>query len=146
MTITEFKTIVGRAKENNPVWFGLDADPSASEAEILVAEAALKIKLPSDYCQFVREFGGGYFAFTNVFSVSPSSDWNIVKKNKLHRINAFIAVSDNGVGDLFGFRSLDGICLPEIWVSDHENQNNLMPTSYKNLLNYLAERGLKSHA
>jgi hypothetical protein len=81
MSYTEFKELVRIAKEKNPVWFALDADRPASDAEISQAELDLRVTLPAESGSFVKDFGGGYFAFANVFSVQPESEWNIVQRN-----------------------------------------------------------------
>lgn len=143
MTYPDFKVQVERAKEKNPVWFALKSDPPASDVDIANAEAALQVAFPQEYRSFVKDFGGGYFAFVNVFSVHPGSDWNIVQKNRQNAMNGFIKVSDNGVGDFFGFRIVDGKCLPEIWFSDHEERGSLKTTDFTNLLQFLARKGLK---
>jgi len=143
MTYLDFQMQVQRAKEKNPVWFALEADTPASDAEVVCAENDLRVTFPTEYRDFVKDFGGGYFAFTNVFSVCPESDWNIVQRNKQYGLDGFIAVSDNGVGDFFGFRVADGKCLSEIWFWDHEEHGRLKPTAYANLFEFLAEKGLK---
>lgn len=143
MDYTEFKELARIAKEKNPVWFALEADRPAADGEIAQAEAELGVTFPPEYRDFLRDFGGGYFAFVNVFSVQTGSQWNIVQRNKRHAIDAFIAISDNGVGDLYGFGVSDGVCRPHILFSDHETNGNLKPTNYQNVLEFLAEKGLR---
>ncbi|ULO07110.1 SMI1/KNR4 family protein [Paenibacillus sp. 19GGS1-52] len=35
----------------------------------------MKISLPEDYKKFIEAFGGGYFAFTVIYSVTAGSEW-----------------------------------------------------------------------
>jgi hypothetical protein len=143
MTYPEFKIQVARTRENNPVWFALESDPPATEAEITSAEAALQVAFPEEYRRFVSDFGGAYFAFVNVFSVHTGSDWNIVERNNRDALGGFIKVSDNGVGDFFGFCVADGKCRPEIWFRDHEERGHLKPTKHADLFEFLVAKALK---
>src|SRR5688500_15721015 len=115
MTLLEFADVVETAKRKNPVWFDLDSDPLATNEEIATAEKLLQTRFPAQYLEFITRYGGGLFAFVNIASVSPSSEWNAVHRNQKIKKLDFIAVSENGVGDYYGFRTEHGICLPEVF-------------------------------
>ena len=88
------------------------------------------------------EFGGGYFAFANVFSVKIGSEWNIVQRNRMIAIPDFVATSDNGTGDYYGFRIVNGICDERVYLWDHEEPALLKATEFGDLLEYLFAQAL----
>jgi hypothetical protein len=142
MLIEEFVPLVERRKVERPVWFGLESDPPATQSQIQDAEAQLGVRLPESYRLFVKTYGGGYFALGNLFSVCPGSDWNIVERNRDVLPFGFLAVSDNGVGDQYGFRVTDGVCDSEIVLFDHETETFSQP-KYSDLFEFLQETALK---
>jgi hypothetical protein len=144
VNINEFSKIVAEIRDKRPIWFGLESDPPSTDLDIDEIEKALSIKLPDEYKQFIKMFGGGYFAFTIVYSGKEGSEWNIIMRNKDAGIidsKAFMAVSENGVGDYYGFKVKDGKCESEITFYDHED-DNLKSTGYKDLFDYLIRIGL----
>ncbi|WP_025850998.1 SMI1/KNR4 family protein [Paenibacillus ehimensis] len=82
MEFNQFNEHVNRLKASNPIWFDLDGAPIGTKAEIETVEKQLNISLPEDYKEFIEAFGGGYFAFTVIFSVSAESEWNIANQNQ----------------------------------------------------------------
>lgn len=136
MEFASFKSKVTDLQSRKPVWFGLQSDPPATEAEIQKAETSLRATLPMEYKSFVREFGGGYFAFGNVFSVSDT-EWNVVRRNEEIWIPGFIAISDSGSGDYYGFRVSGGACDACICVWDHEEPHGVKKTKYADMLEWL---------
>jgi hypothetical protein len=138
-----FRARVSQLKKQNPVWFGLESDPPASEHAIALAETALGVILPQSYRQFVREFGGGYFAFASVFSVEPGSDWNVVDRNRDRAGGGFVRVSDSGCGDYYGFMASGGECEERIHLADHEARGQVRATEYRDLFELLAAVALK---
>lgn len=139
-----FRSKVTELKSVRPIWFGLESDPPASESDIALAEESLGATLPQCYREFVKEFGGGYFALGNVFSVDPKSDWNIVRRNAVACIHGFVCVADNGVGDYYGFRVADGKCEECIHFWDHEEPNSLKETGYRDLFELIDAIALRS--
>ncbi len=119
-------------------------EPKASDSQVQKVEDLLSVKLPKEFKMFVKKYGGGYFAFTNIYSVNEQSDWFIVDQNYqigLIKPHHFLAVSDNGMGDFYGFKILNGICESNISLYDHEI-NKVKNTSYNDLYDYLLEVGL----
>ncbi len=137
MRFQKFKNKVVDLKGRKPIWFGLEGDAPASDSEIAVVESTLRLKLPKSYIEFVREFGGGYFAFGNVFSVSASSDWSIMRRNESLEITNFLAVSDNECGDYFGFQIVNGHCQDPVHFWDHEKPDSIILTEYRDLFEFL---------
>ena len=143
MDYNDFEEIVLKKKEEKPIWFEMDSLEIASIDEIEGVEYELKVKLPIEYSEFVRNYGGGYFAFTKVYSADASSEWNIVENNKKAEFNEkFIAVSDNGAGDYYGFEVIEGICNSVVSVYDHD-QNMVAETKYQDFYEFLCEIGLR---
>ena len=133
-----FKTLVERIKVEHPIWFGMESDSIPEQSDITEAEINLGISLPTDYINFVSEYGGGYFAFSNVFSLEKRSDWNLVDLNNKYReiVSGHVLISENNLGDFYGFKITDGICGPEIYYYDHEVAQ-WQKSSYENLFEYL---------
>lgn len=145
MNLTEFILTIEKIKSANPVLFMLESDSVATDNQIHETEQSLSLLLPEEYKQFIKTFGGGYFAFVNIFSVSEDSEWNIVEQN--YRIGLvdshnFLAVSDIGTGDFYGFEIINGICSSAIKVYDHDS-NQLEATVFETLFDYLLRVGLK---
>ena len=120
----------------------MDTDEKSSDDEIVKVEEILNVKLPKEYVEFLLNFGGGYFAFSNVFSGQSDSEWYVVLQNERAQINTnFVAVSDNGAGDYYGFKVVGGICESKVYIYDHE-QKSINVTKYANLYEYLVGVGL----
>ena len=144
MILEEFRRIVTEAKQRNPIWFALQTERPATDAEIQQAEWQLRTSLPEEYKEFVKEFGGGYFAFANVFSVASGGDWNIVDRNRKENLigSGYVAISDPNTGDLYGFKSEDKRCRSQIMVLDHDS-GEWHATRYQDLFEFLASTALK---
>jgi SMI1-KNR4 cell-wall len=82
----EFESRVEAARSKNPVWFELEGDPPATNEEVMEAETALGVLFPEAYREFLKDYGGGCFAFANVFSVKTGSEWNVVERNRNARL------------------------------------------------------------
>ena len=143
MKFDSFKKLVEIKKIRNPIWFAMDADSKPSDKDVLDAEKKLSVKLPHDYVDFIGEYGGGYFALANIFSLDSTSDWHLVTQNFKNDVlrQGHILLSDNGAGDFYGFKVIDGICLAEIYFFDHELQK-WVKTDFTNLFEYLEQFGL----
>jgi hypothetical protein len=144
MNINEFSRIVDETKVKRPIWFGLESDEESTDIEIEQIERCFSAILPQEYKDFIKKYGGGYFAFTNIFSGKKESEWYIVtRNNEVGLLNSygFIAFSDNEVGDYYGFKIINGKCHPKIYFYDHED-DQIKITEYDNLFDYLNKVGL----
>ena len=145
MNVEEFSSIVAQIRSSHPVWFGLESDRLASDEDIRHVEGELSVRLPPQYVEFLKRYGGGYFGFTNVFSADRTSDWYLGRRKSdiaLQR-GRFLGISDNGVGDYYGFLiggEGDAAGLIKFW--DHET-GRLEDTPYGDLFSYLLTVGLK---
>lgn len=143
MDFQAFRQLVEKTRSDHPIWFGMDSDPIPSESLLLEAESKLSAKLPNEYRNFVLEYGGGYFAFSNVYSLNPGSDWNVLDVNHEYQEirDDHILISENGSGDFYGFRVIDGVCRSEIYFYDHET-GSWQETTYGNIFEYLEKFAL----
>ncbi len=82
MTLTDFVNLVTETEQTHPVWFDLDADKTASDRVIIASQQSLGLIFPNEYVQFIKKYGGGYFAFSIVYSLDNTSDFNIIEINK----------------------------------------------------------------
>ncbi len=98
-----FKELVKKAKTEYPIWFGIDSDETPNPKILFEAEAEIGAKLPNDYKDFIFEYGGGYFAFSNVFSLDKGSDWSLVELNQSYKElrKNYVLISENGTGDFY---------------------------------------------
>jgi hypothetical protein len=148
MRSDDFFRIADEARKAHPLWFELEADPPASLEKVAAAQGALRATLPPEYVEFVQRYGGGHWAFVQVFSAEPGSEWNVVERN--HEAGllplGFLAVSDNGAGDFYGFKVVEGVCTSGVVFWDHEEGGALMETGFKDFFKYLVARGLRSDA
>ena len=67
--------------------------------------------------------GAGTIGYAWVYSYSPDSDFAIfdVNRGPLQPRGDFVAFSDNGAGDYYGWRVADGKCHGAVLVLDHES-------------------------
>lgn len=123
MERADFVHAVDVARAERPGPWSLPGASSASETDIAEAEMALGCRLPDDYQWFVQRFGGGLFGFAEIYSVEPHSRDGVVDRNDRPWIDTstFVAFADNGCGDYYGWRVLDGVAQPEVVFFDHED-------------------------
>ena len=145
MNFHEFEELVNEKKLTNPAWFGLDPDSLANEQSITCAQKELNATLPTEYVQFVTLYGGGYFAFSIVYSLDKDSSFNILEINRVEsrRRENHIIFSESGVGDYYGFKVKENQCLPSVYFFDHETEG-WQKTKYENMLTYLVEIALSN--
>lgn len=136
MTFDEFERIINTAKRANPVWFGLDSEEKPEKEDILNAEKMYSVKLPEQYKRFLLEYGGGCFAFINIYNPGDNNPIEFVKKYN------FLAISDNGGGDLYGFKIFNGRCNNGISVYLHDDKK-IEDTEYSDVLEFIAAKALR---
>jgi len=134
MNLSSFKESVAEKKRDYSFWFDDESDVDATNETIRMAEKELGVVLPQKYKEFVTEYGGGFFAFTNVFSIDLDSNWNILRRNKEaepYLPERFIAISDDETGGLFGFLVDEGQC-----------SDNITEKLYSDIFEYVISVGL----
>ena len=136
----EFDELIQRVKEKKPKIFGLEADEIPTVTDIEKVEEYYKIVFPKSYKEFVLQYGGGYFAFTVVYSFDKQSLFYI-KNNvttEFVNTNQMFPVIDFETGDIAGFRIKDGICEDSMMLYNHEEKmlSELRIDLYETLVKY----------
>lgn len=145
MEFEAFKELVDKTKNDHPVWFGIESDENPNADAVADAEGKIGAKLPNEYKDFIFEYGGGYFAFSNVYSLEAGSNWNLVDINfKYDDIrNGYVLISENGSGDFYGLKVVDGVCESKIYFYDHEI-GTWHESPYSDLFDYLEKLALSN--
>lgn len=117
----EFDELIQRVKEDKPKIFGLDADEIPTITDIGMIEKYYGIVFPESYKEFVLQYGGGYFAFTVVYSFDKQSSFYIKNNVAIEFINTnhIFPIIDFETGDIAGFRIKDGICEDSMILYNH---------------------------
>lgn len=95
---------------------------------------------------FLKEYGGGYFAYTVVYSCDSNSDFYILKRVAKDWVekNNFFPVIDFETGDLAGFKVRDKVCENRISVFDHDI-DNIVVSNEGDFFEALVQYGLRSN-
>lgn len=141
MEFAEFTAVVETARKENPILFSLGHDAIPAPEAAAEFERQNRIKLPEKYVQFLLAYGGGYFGFSNVYSLDETSDFYLLKHNKMP-LESIFRVGDNGWGDYYAFRVDGGTCSEELYFQDHE-AGKVSGTGYGDILECLIKVGLK---
>ena len=136
-----FKEAVKMAKAKKPLLFGLEHDNIPTSEEVIAFQRQYQIALPEKYIQFILNFGGGYFGYTNIYSLDKSSDFFILNRNPII-VKDMLFIADNGCGDHYAFPIEEGKCKDKIVFCDHED-NTVQDTDFSDVLEYLVKIGLK---
>lgn len=144
MEVESFDRLVDEIRAAHPTW--LELPPDAPPTSEVLAEVATRLpgRLPSEYLDFVSRYGGGDFAFTHVYSLDPASDMYLVAKNAVPWLGRedFIAFSDNGSGDYYGFIVKANEAASSVWLLDHET-GEFQATGHGDIYEFLAAVGLR---
>jgi len=141
MTQDEFERLVEDSRAKHPFWFEGDREVPVTENELVVFELQAGCTLPAEYKYLAIRYGCGNFAFTNILSVRDGE--RSISNAQPYCPNSFLPVSDNGVGDYYGFLIEDGACKGGIYFADHEENFKVTVTEYGDLFEYVVEVGLK---
>ena len=129
LTRKEFAELVRGAKAEHPVWFDPGPDTKPDAAQLEQVEQALAVRLPPDYTWFLKEYGGGDFAFAAIYSADPTSHLYIVSQQDYLGGAPAVAFSDDGTGNMFAFPVAHGVARDESVIHDHET-NQLRSSPY----------------
>jgi len=143
MDFETFSRIVESARLNHPNWFEGEIEPVAYPEDLTHVENALGILLPDQYKQFITHYPGGYFAFTNIFSVRPDSDWYVLEKARVLKLGqGFLPISDDQAGGFYGYRVVDNTCECAIYYY-YTMEKDGPRKSYSSLYEFLISVGLQ---
>ncbi len=140
MKLDEFRVIFQKARRAKPKLFLMILpDPAASEQALNVLEAAIGVRLPDSYRSFLREFGGGNFGLTSLFSADPKSDWYLGAKLEEARgylPTDLLAFSDDFAGGLYVFEVVAGQAMEPVLYWNHDG--GVVRSRYTNVLEFVA--------
>lgn len=139
-----FVDIVGQVRSEHPNWFRLSGDPRATDEQLLAVEKSLRCELPPAYRMFLSAFGGHHFAFVSIYSASPGSPASMVARNDVPWLAGvgFVAFADNGCGDFYGWRVLDGKIEDEVVLLDHAS-GEIVKSDFADFLDFVEREGLQ---
>ena len=144
MTRDEFRVVAEKMRAAHPMWFDLPSDAPPSQDEIDEIERQLNLTLPSDFVWFLKEYGGGDFAFATIYSADRGSRSHLLRRQEDVQPSDFVAVTDNGAGDLFGFRADDGVLGDEVYFFDHETET--VSSAADDFLTFVKDRAFRGNA
>lgn len=140
MTLDEFRAVDREARRAKPKLFSLaPPDTPASEQALDNLERAIGVALPISYRAFLKEFGGGDFGLTTVFSADPNSEWYLEKKYNHFRkglAEHVLPFSDDFAGGLYVLKIVHGLALEPVyyWNTD----GGLVSTEFSNMFEFVA--------
>ena len=141
MTYNQFIEIVEQIKKTKPILFELEKDKVVSEMDIFRFENDNSIVLPDEYKKFVIAFGGGYFGYSNIYSLDKDSSLFILENQ--HSVpGGYLAIADNECGDYYVLKIENDIVLRKVLFYGHEEQR-IVETKYEDVFEFLVGEGLK---
>ncbi|MBO2588853.1 SMI1/KNR4 family protein [Shewanella algae] len=142
MNIEQFSKIFNDVKSTKPLWLEGEMEPKASDEAIFDTEKKLGVKLPEQLIEFIKNIGSGYFGYTNVFSVNPSSEWYLIDVMEQFSFpDNFIPISDDETGGYYGFLTMNNICNDEVYYW-HSSEECAPQIKYKNFYEYIVKVAL----
>lgn len=144
MNFMEFDNVVEKLRNRKPILFGLKSDNIASDEELIHIENYYQIQLPESYKQFLKKYGGGYFAYTVVYSCDMDSKFYVIHNVFKDWINkySFFPVIDFQTGDMGGFKIHNKKCDELFCIYNHE-ENKIMESEECDFFQALIMYGLK---
>ena len=143
MNIKEFEELTQKVKTENPMWFGLESDSVPTVEDIELLEKYYDIRFPNSYKEFIVQHGGGYFAFTIVYSMDKQSSFYIKNNVEVEFVKEkkFLPIIDFETGDMAGFKINDGMCEELVALYNHEE--NVIIDLKLDIFDTLAKYGFK---
>ena len=97
-----------------------DNEPKATIEDINNIKKKKKGKLPEYIIEFQMKFGGGTFAFAEIFSVCENSDFYVLNNENVLEKD-FFPVSDDQCGGVYCFKKNNGKFEDKIYYLDLSN-------------------------
>ena len=106
----------------DPLRLAIGRWPRSTAAEVDALEDDIGLKFPRDFRQIVMTIGAGDIGYTEIYGIRPEQEPSIRRMNPsaLQPYGDYIAFSDNGVGDYYGFEVRGGQLGPEVVFLEHE--------------------------
>ena len=105
---------------HDPLRVELGRWPRSTAAE--VDEMDFGLTFPDEFRQIVMTIGASDIGYTEIYGIRPEQEPSIRRMNPsaLQSHTDYIAFSDNGVGDYYGFEVRGGQLAPEVVFLEHE--------------------------
>ena len=149
MTDSELDEILAAFKVTNA--FMLDGDhavrePPLAPQRLSEIEAETGVEMPHQYKRHLSLFGSGDFAFSSVYSPDRTLNWSLWNDYEYmpQNLGRFLPIADNGGGDYYGFRIVDGKCTNPVCWADHESNYSITDPEYADFNTFIAEVALKA--
>lgn len=142
MTIDEFKEIDRGARLSRPKLFSTaiaSPEPKATDEVLERLQKTIGLTLPLGYRSFLKEFGGGEFGLTTVFSANPSSEWYLAKRYdeaKGYLPASMLPFSDDSAGGLYLLEIEDGLAVEPVFYFNQDG--GLFRTEFATVLDFIA--------
>ncbi|GAB2565242.1 SMI1/KNR4 family protein [Kribbella endophytica] len=146
MEFTDFEARLADVR-SSPSVAGLPAEMqmfefiAATEEQLFAVETALGVKLPVQYREFMKRYGGGQFLFVDLLPAVSGEDREDLISVSESTPSAFVAVAPVGTGDWWGFQVNDGACADAVdfWFHD----DNAFEPANSDFLEFLVQKGLQ---
>ncbi|ACX89992.1 Cell wall assembly/cell proliferation coordinating protein, KNR4-like protein [Pectobacterium parmentieri WPP163] len=144
MNTEKFVKIVDYVRNEKPNWFLTEDNFLAKKEDVMVIEREVNGSLPDEFVFFSLKYKSGYFAFLNIYSLSPSSEWYILIKNREYQSvpECFLSFSDDETGGYYGFLKDNGHYSNNVYFYD--SSSNESPISMeKNFFDFVIDKAFQ---
>lgn len=149
MTDSELDTILEAFKAKSS--FMLDGDhavrqPPMTAQRLKEIEVEMGVRLPDQYKHHLCRHGSGDFAFSSIYSPDPELEWSLWNDYAYMPASRgqFLPIADNGCGDYYGFRIVNGKCTDPICWAGHESNYAITEPKYADFNTFIAEVALRA--
>lgn len=146
MTFDELKKLDRDARQTKPNLFSLtNQDTPSTDAMVENLQCITGVRLPTSYQMFLKEFGGGAFGLTVIFSSNPGSEWYLAKKyeeSKRWLRGRFLPFSDDFAGGLYLLEIVDGQAHEPVLYFNTDG--GIKPTEFATIFDYIARYAYKA--
>jgi hypothetical protein len=126
------------ADKAQPLRLQIGRNPPPTAAELSIVETDVGLSLPEDFKRAISVIGTGDIGYAWIFGVRPGEEPTLqsINGSRLQPRRDFLAFSDNGAGDYFGFVVVNGCAGSEVAVLDHET--GALKVAYDSIASWLA--------
>lgn len=116
MNLEELIDYIHKKMIDKPNYFLFrENEPIATDSDVRQVETLYKGKLPENFIKFQKEFGGGIFAFIELTSICPNSDYYVLNNSFP---DGYFLINDDQTGGGYFFKNINGIFEDKIFYLD----------------------------
>lgn len=146
MTLEEIRKIDAQFRREKPRLFEFSTpDVQASEDQLAAVEAKVGFELPKSYRTFLKEFGGGSFGLTTIFSADPGSEWYLPHRQveiSTYLPEGLLPFSDDFAGGLYVLKTNGEKAHDQVFYWNQDG--GLVPTEYKDIFEFVAKHAYEA--